>query len=318
MATFKTQVVSDRQDGAISLAVEELARGNLVAIPTETVYGLAADATELCAVQQIYTVKGRPSNNPLICHVADVDMAQKYVVVSPLANRVMQFFWPGPLTLVLPTRPGFAIAAPVSAGLDTVAVRCPRSETARQIISELGRPIAAPSANPSGKLSPTSADDVLQGLGGKIPLIIDGGDTPVGIESTIIGIVDEKITLLRPGSVTADDITAAVHTPVFDRDSQQITAPGQLESHYAPSSHVRLNATEQEADEVLIGFGEIEGIMNLSSSSNLEEAAHNLFKFIRNADKLNPNCIAIAPIPNQGVGIAINDRLRRAAAPRNQ
>lgn len=318
MATFKTQVVSERQDGAVLLAVEELARGNLVAIPTETVYGLAADATELGAVQQIYAVKGRPSNNPLICHVADIDMAKKYVEISPLAEQLMQHFWPGPLTLVLPSLPGFGIASPVSAGLTTLAVRCPESETARRIIAKLGKPLAAPSANPSGKLSPTSANDVLAELGGQIPLIVDGGDTQVGIESAIIGVTDEKLTLLRPGSITADDITAVVHTPVFDRNSNQITAPGQLASHYAPTAKVRLNAHSAEAGEILIGFGEVAGDMNLSASSKLEEAAHNLFKFMRKADLMSPSCIAIAPIPNHGVGIAINDRLHRAAAPRNR
>lgn len=317
MAALKTQVVSERQDGAVLLAVEELARGNLVAIPTETVYGLAANATELCAVQQIFAVKGRPSNNPLICHVADIEMAKKYVAVSKLSEQLMQHFWPGPLTLVLPSLPGFGIAEPVSAGLSTLAVRCPRNETARQIIGNLGKPLAAPSANPSGKLSPTSANDVLLELGGKIPLIIDGGDTEMGIESTIIGITDEKLTLLRPGNITADDITAAIHVPVFDRNSNQITAPGQLESHYAPTAKVRLNARSAEAGEILIGYGGLAGDMNLSPSSKLEEAAHNLFKFIRKADQMKPSCIAVAPIPEHGVGIAINDRLRRAAAPRN-
>ena len=316
MATFKTQVVSETEDGAIALAVEQLLRGNLVAIPTETVYGLAADATELCAVQQIYAVKGRPSNNPLICHMADATMAADYVKINALAQKLMDHFWPGPLTIVLPKRAGVAIAAPVSAGLDTLAVRCPAHTGTRAIIQALGRPVAAPSANPSGKLSPTSATDVLAGLDGKIPLILDGGETDVGIESTIVGVSGDRITLLRPGSITADDITAATGRPVFDRDSSQITAPGQLASHYAPRAGVRLNATTAKADEVLIGFGEVKGSLTLSDSGDMTEAAHNLFKILRKADMLATLTIAIAPIPASGIGIAINDRLRRAAAPR--
>ncbi len=316
MATFKTQVVSETENGAVSLAVQHLAAGDLVAIPTETVYGLAADATEYSAVQQIFEAKGRPSFNPLICHVADVEMAKKIVTVSPLALRLMEIYWPGPLTLVLPAQADSPIAAPVSAGLDTLAVRCPKKEITRDIIRALGRPIAAPSANPSGKLSPTSAADVLTGLNGKLPLIIDAGDAPEGIESTILGVQDEKLYLLRPGTVTADEIAEAVGQPVLDRNEDEISAPGQLLSHYAPEASVRLNATDKQAGELLIGFGDIKGDISLSASGDLSEAAHNLFKTIRKADKQSAR-IAVAPIPNQGIGIAINDRLKRAAAPRN-
>lgn len=268
-------------------------------------------------MQQIYKAKGRPSFNPLICHVADVDMAKKIVVVSPVALRLMEIYWPGPLTLVLPAVEDSPIAAPVSAGLDTLAVRCPNKDITRNIIRALGRPIAAPSANPSGKLSPTSADDVLAGLDGKLPLIIDAGDAPEGIESTIIGVKNEKLYLLRPGTITADDISAATGQPVLDRNEDEISAPGQLLSHYAPEASVRLNATDKQDGELLIGFGDIKGDISLSTSGNLSEAAHNLFKTIRNADKSSMR-IAVAPIPNQGIGIAINDRLKRAAAPREK
>lgn len=315
MATYETQVISEQENGSISAAVQQLLGGNLVAIPTETVYGLAADATESSAVQQIYAVKGRPSFNPLICHVADKAMASAYVKISPVAEKLMAKYWPGPLTLVLPAHPDSAIAPEVSAGLDTLAVRCPAKDTTRAIISGLGRPIAAPSANPSGKLSPTSADDVMAGLGGAIPLVIDAGDAPVGIESTIVGVRGEKLYLLRPGTITADDISTNMAMPVYDRDDNEITAPGQLLSHYAPNAVMRLNALEKDGDECLIGFGEIAGDISLSNSGDLSEAAHNLFKTIRKLDQKFSR-IAVAPIPDTGIGIAINDRLRRAAAPR--
>ena len=268
-------------------------------------------------MQQIYEAKGRPSFNPLICHVADIEMAKKIVTVSPLAAKLMEIYWPGPLTLVLQARPDSPIAAPVSAGLDTLAVRCPKKAVTREIIKELGRPIAAPSANPSGKLSPTCAADVLAGLDGKLPLIIDAGDAPEGIESTIIGVKDEKLYLLRPGTITADEIAEQTGQPVLDRNEDEISAPGQLLSHYAPEASVRLNATEKQDGELLIGFGDIVGDINLSASGDLSEAAHNLFKTLRNADKSSTH-IAVAPIPNHGIGIAINDRLKRAAAPRKE
>lgn len=317
MAIFNTQVVSEHEDGAISSAVELLRGGNLVAVPTETVYGLAADATETCAVQQIYAVKGRPSNNPLICHVSDANMAHSYVNVPPLAEKLMARFWPGPLTLVLPKRADAGIAAPVSAGLDTLAVRCPDQPSTRKIIATLAHPIAAPSANPSGRLSPTSAADVLAGLGGKIPMIIDGGETQEGIESTIIGVSGGKLYLLRPGTVTVDEVADATGETVYDRDESEITAPGQLASHYAPNAAVRLNATEAAEGEILIGFGDVAGDLTLSLSGDLREAAQKLFKTLRAADMAGAGTIAVAPIPHHGIGIAINDRLKRAAAPRS-
>ncbi|MBV1901730.1 MAG: threonylcarbamoyl-AMP synthase [Kordiimonadaceae bacterium] len=316
MTTIVSQIVSANEDGAIHQAVEQLIAGNLVALPTETVYGLAADALSNAAVQQIYATKGRPVGNPLICHVASIAMADRYVVVNSIAKKLMKKYWPGPLTLVLPQRENNAIPTTVSAGLQTLAVCCPASDITKSIIAELGRPIAAPSANASGKLSPTSAADVVESLGGKVPLILDGGETSIGIESTIIGIAGSNITLLRPGTVTIDDISDTTGLPVLDRDETQITAPGQLKSHYAPNAAVRLNATSKEPSETLIGFDEIAGDFTLSASGNLAEAAQNLFALLRKADAARTATIAVAPIPQFGIGLAINDRLKRAAAPR--
>ncbi|WP_308909676.1 L-threonylcarbamoyladenylate synthase [Pseudokordiimonas caeni] len=298
-------------------AVEILRAGGLVAIPTETVYGLAADATNPEAVAAIYAAKGRPAHNPLISHVASPEMAACYVTVSPAAQTLMDRFWPGPLTLVLPRRMDAPIAAAVAAGLDTLAVRCPALEPTRQLIETLDRPLAAPSANPSGKLSPTTAGDVQAGLGDRIPLILDGGPARVGIESTIVGVEDGALRLLRPGSVIADDLTEATGLAVLDRDDSRITAPGQLVSHYAPNAHVRLNATTKGDGEILIGFGTVKGDFSLSHKGDLDEAASRLFTYLRQADEAGVGTIAVAPIPEAGIGIAINDRLRRAAAPRD-
>jgi L-threonylcarbamoyladenylate synthase len=317
VATMNTQVISAHEDGAIAQAVEHLISGQLVAVPTETVYGLAANAADDIAVQQIYTVKGRPSHNPLICHVSDAAMTERYVDVNETALKIMAAFWPGPLTLVLPKLQNANIPTTVTANLKTLAVRCPQTDFTRQMIETLGHPIAAPSANPSGKLSPTRATDVVEGLGGKIPLVIDGGATDVGIESTIIGVQGNKLTLLRPGTITADDITEHTGFPVFDRADETITAPGQLLSHYAPDAAVRLNASKANDSETLIGFGNVAAAINLSSSGDLNEAAKNLFACLRAADAKNTGRIAVAPIPMHGVGIAINDRLKRAAAPRD-
>ena len=317
MATKKTQVVFSSEDGAISRAVEQLVAGELVAIPTETVYGVAADALNDAAVQQIYTAKGRPSNNPLICHVSSIQMADHYVYVNENAKKLMNHYWPGPLTLVLPRRDENGISDTVSAKLSTLAVRCPDNEATRSIIENLNRPIAAPSANPSGKLSPTTAKDVEEGLGGKIAMIIDGGATNVGIESTIIGVEGDKLTLLRPGTLTAEDIAETMGMAVHNREDNSITAPGQLKSHYAPNSAVRLNAEERNSGETLIGFGDVDCDFNLSPDEDFAEAARNLFNMLREADALNTETIAVSPIPNHGIGIALNDRLERAAAPRN-
>ena len=300
-------------------AVASLDAGFPVAIPTETVYGLACDATNSESVKRVYSAKGRPSHNPLIIHVSDRDMAERYVRIPALADRLMQHFWPGPLTFVLPQTPDNGISPEVSAGLDTLAVRCPAHSAAREIIGAFNRPVAAPSANPSGKLSPVTAHDVDSGLGDRIPLIIDGGKTDVGIESTIISIEDDTLRLLRPGSITAEDITVLAGVPVLGRDNtKKITAPGQLASHYAPDAQLLINC-DTPAGDVHIGFGIGACAFNLSPQGSLAEAANNLFSTLRTADmQARGGTISVAPIPNHSIGIAINDRLRRAAAPRPQ
>ena len=314
---LKTSIVSATQDGAIALAVEKLLLGEVIGLPTETVYGLAADAQSEMAVEKIYKIKGRPSFNPLICHVSSREMADRYVEVSATAKNLMDIFWPGPLTIVSAKKPGYKIANAVSASLNTLAVRCPENKATRAIIAALGRPIAAPSANLSGKLSPTTAESVYNSLSGKISLVIDDGQTSVGIESTIVAVDGNEITLLRPGSVSAEEICDAVSLPVHDRDTSVITAPGQISSHYAPNAGILLNC-DQPKGHVMIGFANTEGDkdLNLSPTGDLKEAAHNLFEYLRLADARTDDVIAIAPIPNTGVGIAINDRLKRAAAPR--
>lgn len=311
--SISNALVSASQDGAIARAVEKLLAGELVAVPTETVYGLAADATNSVAVQKIYQTKGRPSFNPLICHVSSVAMAKELVELPQLAINLADKFWPGPLTIVCAIIENSAVAAEVTAGLDTLAVRCPANEITREIIEKLNRPIAAPSANPSGKLSPTRAQTVYSTMGDRVSMIIDDGPTQVGIESTIIFVEEDKITLLRPGTITPDAISAVSGVAVNDRNDNQITAPGQLASHYAPEAAVHLNQQPREG-VTFIGFGKVGGDFNLSPSGDLEEAAHNLFETLRQADRGLP--IAVAPIPNEGIGIAINDRLNRAAAER--
>ncbi len=300
-------------------AVKILKSGGLVAVPTETVYGLAADATNGEAVARIYQAKKRPEFNPLICHVADKAMAEKLVKISPLAATLMKEFWPGPITFVLQKTDECPVSELVSAGLDTLAVRMPDHKLTRDLIKKLDRPIAAPSANPSGKISPTSATHVSEGLGGSIDMILDGGDCSHGIESTIVAFESEDVIILRPGSITREMLENACSATVKDfipvADSK-VTAPGQLCSHYAPEAHVRLNATSKNVGEYLIGYGNIRGDSTLSETGDLAQAASNLFKALRDADKTGADTIAIAPIPNEGIGIAINDRLERAAAPR--
>lgn len=313
---MKTTMISANENGAIALAVEKLMAGDLVAVPTETVYGLAADATNEHAVQQIYTRKGRPDHNPLICHVSSRAMAETLVTIPKSADALIDRFWPGPLTLVLKRRPDAIIAPSVTAGLNTLAVRMPATTVTRDIIAKLDRPIAAPSANLSGKLSPTSAADVADAFEGIVPVIIDGGATDIGIESTIIGVEADQITLLRPGSISAEMISEVSGLPVLQSTGSKIVAPGQLASHYAPSSAVLVNQ-RREPGIFFLGFGANDGDLNLSPKGNLDEAAHNLFALLRRADSLTDGPIAVAPIPHVGVGIAINDRLARAAAPRN-
>jgi L-threonylcarbamoyladenylate synthase len=311
---FETRICLPDASG-IALAAETIAAGHTVAVPTETVYGLAADARDSDAVARIYAAKGRPSFNPLIVHVPDAEAAQALARMSPLALRLAAAFWPGPLTLVLPVRPESGLSPLVTAGLPTVAIRCPAHPAMRALLEASGAPLAAPSANRSGAISPTSAEHVRTSLGGRIPLIIDGGPTARGIESTIVAPEDGHVRLLRPGPVTAEMLERAADAPVVTLShSGAIEAPGQLESHYAPSKPVRLNVTEPGADEYMIGFGALPGDMNLSENGDLEEAASSLFAALHIADAASARGIAVAPVPMTGIGVAINDRLKRAAA----
>lgn len=293
-----------------------LAGGGLVSFPTETVYGLGADARNDRAVAGIYEAKGRPSFNPLIVHLADADAAAVYCEFNNVAHRLAQAFWPGALTLVLPLKADARISKLVTAGLDTLAVRVPDHPVARGLLEVFGGPVAAPSANPSGRVSPTTAAHVAAGLGGKIDAVMDGGDCAVGVESTIVSCVGEP-ALLRAGGIPVEALEAclgrALATP---QDPVTPTAPGQLKSHYAPQGKVRLNAPYAKKGEVLLGFGPVQADLNLSVAGDLTEAAARLFACLHELDAMGSEQIAVSPIPNHGLGRAINDRLKRAAAPR--
>ena len=298
-------------DEAIAEAAALIRAGRPVAVPTETVYGLAGDATSASAVAAIYAAKGRPSFNPLIVHVADLAQAERYGLFSETARALASDFWPGALTLVVPERPDSGLAAAVTAGLGTVAIRCPAHPAMQALLAAAGRPLAAPSANASGAISPTRAEHVLASLGGRIPLILDGGATPRGLESTIVAVDESGARLLRPGPILLDGLEAPA-APA------RIEAPGQLASHYAPSKPLRLGAVAARGDEWMIGFGSVPGDDSLSPSGDLDEAAARLFDALHRADREPHPKIAVAPIPAEGVGLAINDRLRRAAAPRGE
>ncbi|WP_238370939.1 L-threonylcarbamoyladenylate synthase [Heliomarina baculiformis] len=302
----------------LARAADLLRQGACVAFPTETVYGLGADATNGRAVAGIYEAKGRPSFNPLIVHAADVATAQRYVGWSDEAETLARAFWPGPLTLVLPLRADADVSPLVTAGLDTLAIRVPAHPTARALLKEFGGVVAAPSANPSGRISATTADHVRDGLGGRIAAIVDDGRCEVGLESTILGFGDDrKPVLLRPGGLAVEEIEGVLGGPVQRRaPSATLNAPGQMLSHYAPKAAIRLNAPSAERGEILIGFGEMPCDLNLSPEGDLAEAAANLFGHLHLADR-DGRPIAIAPIPKTGLGLAINDRLARAAAPRD-
>jgi L-threonylcarbamoyladenylate synthase len=292
-------------EGAIAAAASLIGEGQCVAVPTETVYGLAADATDGKAVAGIYAAKGRPSFNPLIVHVPDLAAAERIALFNDTARGLAARYWPGPLTLVLPLRSDSGIASLVTAGLPTIALRVPAHPAMQALLAACAKPLAAPSANASGSISPTSAAHVLKSLGGRIPLIIDAGPTSVGLESTIVAVAaDGTLRLLRPGPV---DLGLALAKP------GTIEAPGQLASHYAPAKPLRLNATSAEPDEWLIGFGAVRGGDTLSASGDLTEAAARLFGALHEADASPMPRIAIAPIPETGLGVAINDRLCRAA-----
>ena len=300
----------------VARAATLLAQGALVAFPTETVYGLGADARNSLAVARIFEAKGRPRFNPLIVHVASAGLAQRYVQWSDQAEALAAAFWPGPLTLVLPIRADAGLSDLVTADLPSLAIRVPAHPLAHQLLTAFDGPVAAPSANPSGRISPTTAAHVMAGLSGRIEAVLDGGPCPVGLESTILGLTGIP-TLLRHGGLAQEQIEALLGHPLQqDTTPGKLTAPGQMASHYAPHAAIRLNATTAAAGEVLLGFGPMPCDLNLSPTGSLTEAAANLFPHLHALDAQRAATIAVAPIPDTGLGRAINDRLRRAAAPR--
>lgn len=300
----------------VARAAALLRAGGIVGVPTETVYGLAARAADGVAVARVFEAKGRPAFNPLIVHVPGAAEAEALAEVPRAARELMDAFWPGPLTLVLPLRAGAPVAALVTAGLPSVAVRAPAHPVARALLLAAG-PLAAPSANPSGRVSPTTADHVLATLGDRVDAVLDGGPSPVGVESTILALAPEP-RLLRAGGLPLEVLEAALgrRVALAAPNPERPEAPGQLASHYAPRGRVRLDATAAEPGEVLLGFGPVAGDLTLSAEGDLREAAASLFARLHELDACGARRIAVAPIPDRGLGRAINDRLRRAAAPR--
>lgn len=305
--------VKPLSDATIADAARRIIAGECVAVPTETVYGLAADATQGEAVARIYAAKGRPSFNPLIVHVPSLEDARRIAIFNPPAEKLAAAFWPGPLTMVLPARKDSPVASLVTAGLDTIAIRIPAHPAMQALLKASGKPLAAPSANASGRISPSCADHVRKSLGGKIALIIDAGPTQHGLESTIVMPKDSGVQMLRPGPVGADRLAAASGVAVSVRQAATIDAPGQLASHYAPSKPLRLDAVDARDDEWLIGYGPIVGDSSLSPAGDLIEAAAQLFARLHEAEESDKPSIAIAPLPATGIGAAIADRLARAA-----
>jgi L-threonylcarbamoyladenylate synthase len=299
----------------IAAAAQQLRAGGLVALPTETVYGLAARADQAESVAAIYRAKGRPDFNPLIVHVPSVAAARSLARFDDRAEALAAAFWPGALTLVLPLRAEAAIAQAVTAGLPTIALRCPAHPVMRAVLDTTGLPLAAPSANRSGGVSPTQADHVAASLGDAVPMILDGGSCAAGLESTIVALREGGAwQVLRPGPITESEISAILGQGPDAVTSAAIEAPGQLASHYAPGKPVRLNAAAAEPDEFLIGFGPVRGDVSLSPTGDLAEAAARLYAALHAGAAAPKPCIAVAAIPDNGIGAAINDRLRRAAA----
>jgi L-threonylcarbamoyladenylate synthase len=304
----------------VAFAAAALARGELVAFATETVYGLGADARSDVAVAAIFAAKGRPAHNPLIVHVADLEAARRYGGFNALAEQLADRFWPGPLTLVLPLRSDAGLSPLVSAGLDTVALRVPAAAVAHRLLLAFAGPVAAPSANISGRLSPTEPEHVAEQLADRVACILDGGFCEQGLESTIVGFEGDTPVLLRPGAIAAEDIETLLGRPLAAPSGKTVTAPGQLASHYAPRAWLRLDAAEAGEGELMLAFGPdapkgVPGV-NLSPAGDLIEAAANLYSYLHLLDDTGVATIAVMPIPMQGVGVAINDRLARAAAPR--
>ena len=330
MTTALGTTILPASEAAMAEAARVLACGGLVAFPTETVYGLGADATNAAAVAAIYQAKGRPAFNPLISHVTDLDQARQIGSFDALGCALANAFWPGPLTLVMPKTKTCTVAELATAGLDTIAIRVPAHPVARAILAAFGRPVVAPSANLSGHVSPTTAAHVESDLSGRIDLIVDGGPVDVGVESTVVGCLFEPM-LLRPGGVPREAIERVLGRPLAQppqdaaSDTPQPLAPGMLTSHYAPRAKVRLNASRIEPGEALLAFGSpylpgldnTVSVMNLSARGDLAEAASNLFGYLRALDARDARTIAVMPIPDEGLGEAINDRLRRAAIGRD-
>ncbi len=317
-ANVQTKLRAADKD-AIAAAAKLLRRGGLVAFPTETVYGLGANAADDAAVAGIFAAKGRPKFNPLIVHVRDYEHAAEHGVFPTLARDLAAAFWPGPLTLVVQRKERCELSLLVSAGLNTIAMRAPSHPTAQHLLRDSKLSIAAPSANPSGHISTTNAHDVAEALGGELDLILDGGACALGIESTVIGFDGERAVLLRPGAIARGElepITGRLRSPQQGR----VSSPGMLESHYAPRAALRLNAKHPRKDEAFLAFGpnvpSAETALNLSKRGDAREAAANLFAMLRELDASGVQTIAVMPIPDEGLGEAINDRLRRAAAPR--
>ncbi|TQV83886.1 L-threonylcarbamoyladenylate synthase [Denitrobaculum tricleocarpae] len=307
---------------AYRAAADLLQAGEVVAFPTETVYGLGADATNDRAVARIFETKGRPSFNPLIVHFETLEAAAREVEINPWAEALAEAFWPGPLTLVLPRKADSRISLLCSAGLPSLAVRVPRHEIGQNLLHAVQRPLAAPSANASGRISPTSAIHVAASLGERVPLILDGGACEVGLESTVIDLSGPRPVILRPGGITRAQLEAVLGTVDEATADSDIKSPGMMTSHYAPSLPIRLGATSVNANEALLAFGPkpLEGAavtVNLSASGDLTEAAASLFNHLHRLDREKLAGIAVMPVPEQGLGIAINDRLARAAAPRH-
>lgn len=300
-------------DAGVAAACDLLRGGQIVAIPTETVYGLAADASNADAVAHIYSAKGRPDFNPLIVHVPSRAAAEALAEFDDMADKLANAFWPGPLTLVLQLRDEAPVTKAVTASLPTIAIRCPAHPVMQAVLASSGLNLAAPSANKSGGISPTRAEHVLASLGGKVPMILDAGPCSAGLESTIVAVRENGWQILRPGPVTEDAITEVLGFRSLPVASQNIEAPGQLASHYAPSKPVRLDALDAASGEWYIGFGDTPCDENLSATGDLAQAAAHLFEALHNADASKSSAIAIAPIPRHGIGVAINDRLTRAA-----
>ena len=322
MMSGDLQQIRQASDSTIALAAERLRAGELVAFPSETVYGLGADATSDRAVARIFDAKGRPRINPLIVHVTGIEAAGRYGLADERARSLAARFWPGPLTIVLPRREDCAISLLCSAGLDSLALRAPAHPVAQSLLRAFDGPIAGPSANASGKISPTQAEHVAQSLGERVSLILDAGPCPIGLESTVLDLSGERPVLLRPGAVTAEEIRDVLGDLALpDRDDVEgpQRSPGRLASHYAPEHPLRLEAISVEEGEALLAFGPAPPrgatrMLNLSETGDLVEAAANLFAYMRALDAEAVPRIAVMPIPEQGLGAAINDRLRRAAA----